>query len=83
MQQTTGCKINVSQPNGRDVERPIGLVGSRGAIEAAKRAIMDKVHAVVCSSIFFLFPFAFAFFSLSLSPNQPHPSNLSNPLTNR
>ncbi|KAL9640355.1 MAG: hypothetical protein Q9204_000746 [Flavoplaca sp. TL-2023a] len=46
MQQTTGCKINVSQPNGRDVERPIGLVGSRGAIEAAKRAIMDKVHAV-------------------------------------
>ncbi|KAI4104292.1 MAG: hypothetical protein LQ339_003911 [Xanthoria mediterranea] len=46
MQQTTGCKINVSQPNGRDVERDIGLVGSRGAIEAAKRAIMDKVHAV-------------------------------------
>ncbi|KAL8645539.1 MAG: hypothetical protein Q9226_007255 [Calogaya cf. arnoldii] len=46
MQQNTGCKINVSQPNGRDVERDIGLVGSRGAIEAAKRAIMDKVHAV-------------------------------------
>lgn len=46
MQQTTGCKINVSQPNGRDVERDIGLVGSRGAIEAAKRAIMEKVHAV-------------------------------------
>ncbi|KAI4221229.1 MAG: hypothetical protein L6R40_008645 [Gallowayella cf. fulva] len=46
MQQTTGCKINVSQPNGRDIERDIGLVGSRGAIEAAKRAIMDKVHAV-------------------------------------
>ncbi len=47
MQQTTGCKINVSQPNGRDIERDIGLVGSRGSIEAAKRAIMDKVHAVV------------------------------------
>ncbi|KAL8910929.1 MAG: hypothetical protein Q9171_003834 [Xanthocarpia ochracea] len=46
MQQTTGCKINVSQPNGRDIERDIGLVGSRVAIEAAKRAIMDKVHAV-------------------------------------
>ncbi|KAL8685851.1 MAG: hypothetical protein Q9218_007505, partial [Villophora microphyllina] len=42
MQQTTGCKINVSQPNGRDIERDIGLVGNRGAIEAAKRAIMDK-----------------------------------------
>lgn len=56
MQQTTGCKINVSQPNGRDVERPIGLVGTRGAIEAAKRAIMDKVHAVVCSSIFLVPP---------------------------
>ncbi|KAL8933755.1 MAG: hypothetical protein Q9216_006222 [Gyalolechia sp. 2 TL-2023] len=46
MQQSTGCKINVSQPNGRDIERDIGLVGSRGAIEAAKRAIMEKVHAV-------------------------------------
>ncbi|KAL9012597.1 MAG: hypothetical protein Q9173_002639 [Seirophora scorigena] len=46
MQQSTGCKINVSQPNGRDVEREIELVGSRGSIEAAKRAIMDKVHAV-------------------------------------
>lgn len=59
MQQTTGCKINVSQPNGRDVERDIGLVGSRGAIEAAKRAIMDKVHAVV-------------YFSLSLSSPSSH-----------
>ncbi|KAL8736457.1 MAG: hypothetical protein Q9166_000249 [cf. Caloplaca sp. 2 TL-2023] len=46
MQQTTGCKINVSQPNGRDIERDIGLVGSQNAIMAAKRAIMDKVHAV-------------------------------------
>ena len=47
MQTTTGCKINVSPASGRDIEREIGLVGSRGAIEAAKRAIMDKVHAVV------------------------------------
>ncbi|MCJ1309126.1 hypothetical protein MMC25_002781 [Agyrium rufum] len=46
MQSTTGCKINVSQPSGQDLERSIGLVGSRSAIEAAKRAIMEKVHAV-------------------------------------
>ncbi|KAL8955309.1 MAG: hypothetical protein Q9183_006699, partial [Haloplaca sp. 2 TL-2023] len=25
MQQTTGCKVNVSQPNGRDIDRDIGL----------------------------------------------------------
>ena len=48
MQATTGCKINVAQPTGQDFEREIGLVGSRGAIEQAKRAIMDKVYAVVC-----------------------------------
>ena len=47
MQSTTGCKINVSPATGRDIEREIGLVGSRGAIDAAKRAIMEKVHAVV------------------------------------
>ena len=51
MQATTGCKINVAQPSGQDFEREIGLVGSRGAIEQAKRAIMDKVYAVVCSAI--------------------------------
>ena len=50
MQVTTGCKINVAQPVGVDHERSIGLVGSRGAIEAAKRAIMEKVYAVVCTS---------------------------------
>ena len=43
----TGCKINVSPATGRDVERHIGLVGSRDAIERAKDAITDKVHAVV------------------------------------
>ncbi|KAK7885366.1 hypothetical protein LTR67_010544 [Exophiala xenobiotica] len=46
MQNQTGCKINVSPAAGRDVEREIGLVGSRQAIEAAKRAIMDKVDTV-------------------------------------
>ena len=47
MQSTTGCKINVSQPSGADVQREIGLVGSQGAIDAAKRFIMEKVDAVV------------------------------------
>jgi far upstream element-binding protein len=46
MQNQTGCKINVSPASGRDVEREIGLVGTRNAIEAAKRAILDKVDAV-------------------------------------
>jgi far upstream element-binding protein len=48
MQNTTGCKINVSPSSGPgEVEREIGLVGSREAIEKAKRAIEDKVDAVV------------------------------------
>lgn len=47
MQSTTGCKINVSPSSGPgEVEREIGLVGSRDAINAAKRAIEDKVDAV-------------------------------------
>ncbi|KAI0966016.1 hypothetical protein F4678DRAFT_309646 [Xylaria arbuscula] len=47
MQSTTGCKINVSQSSGPgEVEREIGLVGSRDAIGRAKRAIEDKVDAV-------------------------------------
>ncbi|KAL7624488.1 hypothetical protein AAE478_006053 [Parahypoxylon ruwenzoriense] len=47
MQNTTGCKINVSQSTGPgEVEREIGLVGSRDAITRAKRAIEDKVEAV-------------------------------------
>ncbi|KAK3371012.1 hypothetical protein B0T24DRAFT_304476 [Lasiosphaeria ovina] len=46
MQNTTGCKINVSQSSGPgEVEREIGLVGSRDAIIRAKRAIEDKVDA--------------------------------------
>jgi len=48
MQSTTGCKINVSPSSGPgETEREIGLVGSRDSIDRAKRAIMDKVEAVV------------------------------------
>lgn len=47
MQNQTGCKINVSPATGRDIEREIGLIGSRHAIDAAKRAIMEKVDTVV------------------------------------
>lgn len=47
MQTDTGCKINVSPATGQDIERDIGLVGSRDSIERAKHAIMEKVHAVV------------------------------------
>lgn len=47
MQNSTGCKINVSPPSGADINREIGLIGTRMAIEAAKRAIWDKVNTVV------------------------------------
>lgn len=50
MQATTGCKINVSPASGQDFQREIGLVGTRGSIEQAKRAITDKVNAVVRSN---------------------------------
>ncbi|KEF57628.1 uncharacterized protein A1O9_05546 [Exophiala aquamarina CBS 119918] len=46
MQNQTGCKINVSTATGRDIEREIGLIGTRHAIDAAKRAIMEKVDTV-------------------------------------
>ncbi|KAF2199174.1 hypothetical protein GQ43DRAFT_376906 [Delitschia confertaspora ATCC 74209] len=46
MQATTGCKINVSQASGADIEREIGLVGTPQAIEEAKKAIWDKVDSV-------------------------------------
>ncbi|KZM21510.1 uncharacterized protein EKO05_0006247 [Ascochyta rabiei] len=46
MQSETGCKINVSQASGADIEREIGLVGSRQAIDDAKQAIWDKVDQV-------------------------------------
>jgi far upstream element-binding protein len=50
MQSETGCKINVSQASGADIEREIGLVGSRQAIDDAKQAIWDKVDQVVSTS---------------------------------
>ena len=50
MQNQTGCKINVSPATGRDITREIGLVGSRSAVDAAKRAIMEKVDAVEARS---------------------------------
>lgn len=46
MQDRTSCKINVTPASGRDIEREIGLIGTRNAIEAAKRAILEKVDAV-------------------------------------
>ncbi|KAH8717112.1 hypothetical protein GQ44DRAFT_742178 [Phaeosphaeriaceae sp. PMI808] len=46
MQSETGCKINVSQASGADIEREIGLVGTRQAIDDAKRAIWEKVDQV-------------------------------------
>jgi far upstream element-binding protein len=52
MQNSTGCKINVSPASGRDIEREIGLVGTRQAIDLAKRAIMEKVDAVVRPGFF-------------------------------
>lgn len=52
MQATTGCKINVSPASGQDFQREIGLVGSRASIEQAKRAITDKVNAVVSGTNF-------------------------------
>jgi far upstream element-binding protein len=52
MQNSTGCKINVSPASGRDIEREIGLVGTRQAIDLAKRAIMEKVDAVVRIGLF-------------------------------
>lgn len=47
MQNQTGCKINVSPPSGADVQRHIELVGSRSAIEDAKRVIWEKVDQAV------------------------------------
>ena len=46
MQTVSGCKINVSQPQGADIQRQIELIGSRPAIEHAKRLIWEKVNAV-------------------------------------
>lgn len=48
IQSATTCKINVSPQSGPgEVEREIGLIGTRDSIIAAKRAIEEKVDAVV------------------------------------
>jgi far upstream element-binding protein len=47
MQHQTGCKINVQQASGQDIERPIELVGDYAAIGRAKAAILEKVEQVV------------------------------------
>lgn len=58
MQNTTGCKINVSQQSKPgENEREIELVGDREAIDRAKRAIEDKVDAVVSLPCHFGTPF--------------------------
>ena len=46
MQNFTMCKINVSQPKPPDIEREIGLIGTRSAIDSAKHAIREKVDSV-------------------------------------
>lgn len=52
MQNTTGCKINVSQqPQPGQSEREIELVGTRDSINQAKAAIEEKVEAVVSTLI--------------------------------
>lgn len=47
MQSISGCKINVHQPTGRDIERQIELVGTVGQVDHAKSLIDEKVRAVV------------------------------------
>jgi far upstream element-binding protein len=48
IQNMTGCKINVAQSGGPgELEREIALIGSHDSITRAKRAIEEKVDAVV------------------------------------
>jgi len=52
IQNQTGCKINVAQSSGEgEIEREIALIGSRDSIAHAKRAIEEKVDAVVSWSV--------------------------------
>lgn len=46
MQRTTGCKINVNQPQGRDVTRKIDLAGNSRSMADAERIIWEKVETV-------------------------------------
>ncbi|KAF2768197.1 hypothetical protein EJ03DRAFT_134565 [Teratosphaeria nubilosa] len=45
-QRTTGCKINVHQPQRPDIERQIDLSGTARNMEAAERIIWEKVETV-------------------------------------
>lgn len=46
MQRTSGCKINVNQPQPPDVTRNIDLAGTPRAMEEAERIIWEKVETV-------------------------------------
>lgn len=46
MQRTTGCKINVNQPQRPDVTRQIDLSGTPSAMAEAERIIWEKVETV-------------------------------------
>nr|POE96446.1 far upstream element-binding protein 3 [Quercus suber] len=46
MQKTTGCKINVNQPQRPDVTRQIDLSGTPSAMADAERIIWEKVETV-------------------------------------
>ncbi|OJD27219.1 hypothetical protein ACJ73_01384 [Blastomyces percursus] len=45
MQAISGCRINIQSPVGRDADREVTFVGSRGAIEEAKRMITEKIDS--------------------------------------
>ena len=46
MQRTSGCKINVNQPQPPDIERSIDLAGDARAMAEAERIIWEKVETV-------------------------------------
>ena len=46
LQRSSGCKINVHQPSGQDINRDIDLEGSPRQMEDAERAIWEKVETV-------------------------------------
>jgi len=46
MQRTTGCKINVNQPNRPDLTRKIDLAGTSRSLAEAERIIWEKVETV-------------------------------------
>lgn len=46
MQRSTGCKINVNQPQRPDVTRKIDLAGTARSMQEAERVIWEKVETV-------------------------------------